>query len=213
MQTGRARGEDARGAYPAVSAKVQRYPPFASLLLSRRSGLAATEPTLSFLHFFLFSSKSPPFPARRLQLFCGFLRFFASYPPFPILSSFPLSSFPFPSLLLSSLPSSFPFPSGVRLRVSTPRPRPRLVPAPVLRSFVHLHPRSCSRSVPVPMTVHVPVTVSVPAPDSNPTSDPVRSFLSLGPGYPPVGCACTDAGSGERGCCVLASATPCRQRW
>ena len=41
------------------------------------------------------------------------------------------------------------------------------------------------------MTVHVPaptpdtVTVSVPAPDSNLAPDPVRSFLSVGPGYPP----------------------------
>ena len=34
---------------------------------------------------------SPPFPARRLQLFCGFLRFFVPLPPSPILFSFPLS--------------------------------------------------------------------------------------------------------------------------
>ena len=74
-----------------------------------------------FYIFFLFPPVSPPFPARRLQLFCGFLRFFASRLPSPILSSFPfpLSSSPFPSPLLSSLPSPFPspFPSGVRLRV------------------------------------------------------------------------------------------------
>ena len=132
---------------------------------------------------------SPPFPARRLQLFCGFLRFFTSLPPSPILSSFPfpLSPSPFPSPLLSSFPSPFPspFPSGVRLRVPTPVPVPAPVPVPVLRSFVFLHPRSRSRSVPVPMTVHVPVIVSVPTPDSNPAPDPVRSFLSLGPGCPP----------------------------
>ena len=57
---------------------------------------------------------------------CGF---FASLPPSPILSSFPLpfplSSSPFPSpLLLLSFPSPLPtpFPSCVRLRVSTPVP-------------------------------------------------------------------------------------------
>ena len=58
--------------------------PSASLLLSRLSGLAATEPTLSFLFFFLSPPVSPPFPALRLQLFCGFLRFFASLPPSPM---------------------------------------------------------------------------------------------------------------------------------
>ena len=129
-------------------------PPPVSLLLSRLSGLAATEPTLSFLHFFRFPPVSPPFPARRLQLFCGFLRFFASLPPSPILFSFPLSSSPFPSpLLQSSLPSPFPspFPSGVRVRVPNPVP----VPVPVLRSSVHFHPRSRSRSVPVPVCVCV----------------------------------------------------------
>ena len=102
-------------------------PPPASLLLSRLSELAATEPTLSFLHFFLFQPVSPLFPARRLQLFCGFLRFFASLPPSPILFSFPLSSSPFPSPLLCSLSSPSLFPSGVRLRVTTSVPVP--VPA------------------------------------------------------------------------------------
>ena len=62
--------------------------PPASLLLSRWSGLAATGPTLSFLHIFLVPPKSPPFPTWPLQIFCGFLRFFASLPPSPILSSF-----------------------------------------------------------------------------------------------------------------------------
>ena len=75
---------------------------------------------------------SPPFPTRRLQLFCGFLRFFASRPPSPILSSIPLSSSPSPSPLQSSLPSPFPspFPSGVRLRVPTPVPVPAPSPLP-----------------------------------------------------------------------------------
>ena len=154
-------------------------PPPASLLLPRLSELAATEPTLSFLHFFRFPPMSPLFPARRLQLFCGFLRFFASLPPSSILFSFPLSPSPFPSPLQSSLSS--PFPSGVQLRVPTPVP----VPVPVLPFFVRFHPRSRSRSVPVPMTAHVPVTVSVPTPDSNPAPAPVRSFLPLGSGYPP----------------------------
>ena len=122
---------------------------------------------------------SPPFPARRLQLFCGFLRFFASLPPSPILFSFPLSSSPFPSPLQSSLMSPFPspFPSCVRLRVPTPVPVSAPVPVPVLRSFIRFHPRSRSR--------FVPVTVSVPTPDSNAAPDPVRSFLPLGSGYPP----------------------------
>ena len=122
-----------------------------------------------FYIFFIFPPVSPPFPARRLQLFCGFLCFFAFLLPSPILSSFPLSSSP------------FPFPSGVRLRVPTPVSVSVLAPAPVLRSFVHLHPRSRS----VPMTVHVPVLVSVPTPDSNPAPDSFRSFLSHGLGYPP----------------------------
>ena len=79
---------------------------------------------------------SPPFPARRLRLFCGFLRFFASLPPSPILFSFPLSSSSFPSSLQSSLMSPFPspFPSGVRLRVPTPVavavPAPSPLPSP-----------------------------------------------------------------------------------
>ena len=63
----------------------------------------------------------PPFPTRRLQLFCVFLRFFAFRPPSQILFSIPSSSSPFPSPLQSSLPSPFPspFPSGIRLRVPT----------------------------------------------------------------------------------------------
>ena len=81
--------------------------PPASLLLSRLSGVAAAGPILYFLHFFIFPPKSPPVSTWRLQLFCGFLRYFASLPPSPILSSFPLSSSPFLSLIVSSLPSPF----------------------------------------------------------------------------------------------------------
>ena len=117
-------------------------------------------------------------------------------------------------------PRSRPRPHPVCSSTGThPRPRPRSrpvptpVPVPVVRSFVHFRPRSRSRSVHVPMTVHVPVTVSVPTPDSNPAPDPVRSFLPLGSGYPPVRCACTDAWPCEWGRRVLASATPCLQRW
>ena len=95
----------------------------ASLLLARLSELAATEPTLSFLHFFRFPPMSPPFPARRLQLFWGFLRFFVPLPPSPILFSFPLSSSPSP------FPS--PSPSGVRLRIPTPVPVPVPAPSPL----------------------------------------------------------------------------------
>ena len=48
-------------------------PPPASSLLSRLSGLTATEPTLSFLRFFLFPPKSPPFPTWCLQLLCVYV--------------------------------------------------------------------------------------------------------------------------------------------
>ena len=70
-------------------------------------------------------------------------------------------------------PSPFPspFPSCAPSFTSTP--------VPVLRSFVHIHPRSRSRSVPIPMTVHVPVTVSVPAPDTKPTSDCVYMYVCM----------------------------------
>ena len=67
-------------------------PPPASLFFSRLSGLAATGPTLYFLRFSLFPPKSPPFPTWRLQVLCGFLRFFTSPPPSPIISSFPFPS-------------------------------------------------------------------------------------------------------------------------
>ena len=109
-----------------------------------------------FSTFFRFPPMSPPFPARRLQLFCGFLRFFAPLPPSPTLFSFPLSSSPFPSPLQSSLTSPFPspFPSGVRLRTPSPFPprprsRPRSRPA-LLRSLpppfpLPLHPRPLDR--------------------------------------------------------------------
>ena len=114
-------------------------PPPASLLFSRLSGLAATGPTLFCLRFSLVPLISSPFPTWRLQLLCGFLRFFVSLPPSPMLSSFPSpfpSSSPFPSPLLLSFPSPLPspFPSCVRPRVSTPVPVhvpvPDLAPSP-----------------------------------------------------------------------------------
>ena len=71
-------------------------PPPASLLLSGLFGLAATEPTLSFLHFSLFPPKSAPFSTWRLQLCCSFLCFFASRPPSPIISATVLASVPVP---------------------------------------------------------------------------------------------------------------------
>ena len=51
-----------------------------SFLFSRSSGLAVTESTVSCLRFFLFPLKSHPFPTWRLQLLCGCLFFFASFP-------------------------------------------------------------------------------------------------------------------------------------
>ena len=102
-------------------------------------------------HFFRFSPVSPPFRARRLQPLCGFLRFFTSLPPSPILFSFPLSSSPFPFPLQSSLPSPFPspFPSDVRLRVPTPVPVPVPAPFPLPSPFPFpLRPRPHDRSRP-----------------------------------------------------------------
>ena len=58
--------------------RVPSAPPPASLLISTIFELAATGPTLPFLHLFLVPPKSPPFPPWRLQLFSGFLRFLAS---------------------------------------------------------------------------------------------------------------------------------------
>ena len=74
-------------------------PPPAFLLSSRLSGWEATGPTLSFLRSFLVPPKSPPFSTWRLQVLCGFLCFFASLLPSPI-----LSSSPFPSPLLLAFP-------------------------------------------------------------------------------------------------------------
>ena len=129
--------------------------PPASLLLSRLSGLAATEPTLSFLHFSLFPPVSPPFSARRLQLLCDFLRFFVSLPPSPILFSFPFSlpPSPFPCPLLSSLPSPFPspFPSGVRLRVPTPVTVPVPAPSPLPSPSPSCAPSFNSTPFPFPL--------------------------------------------------------------
>ena len=106
-----------------------------------------------FLFYIFFS-----FPARRLRLFCVFLRFFASLPLSPILFSFPfpLSSSPFPSPLLYSISSPFPsaFPSGVRLRV--PLPVPVLVPAP--SPYPSPSP-SCA-----PSFTSIPVPVPAPSP-------------------------------------------------
>ena len=91
---------------------------------------------------------SPPFPARRLQLFCGFLRFFAPLPPSPILFSFPLSSSPFPSPLQSSLTSPFPSPSHPVFVYGSPPPSPSPFP-PRPRSRPRSRP-ALLRSLPPP---------------------------------------------------------------
>ena len=62
----------------------------ASLLFSRLSESATTEPPLSCLRFSYFHPiKSPPFPTSRLQSLWGFLRFFV--PPLPSLIMIPAS--------------------------------------------------------------------------------------------------------------------------
>ena len=158
-------------------------PPPAFLLLSRLSGLPATGPTLSFLHVFLFPPKSPPFPSWR-QVLCGFLRFSVSLPPSPIMISFPFpSSRPYSHFHYCSRfrPHSRPrfhpvFVQGSPpMSRSTPPPLPAPVPVPILRSVVHLYPLSPSHSL----------SISVPVPDSDPAPDPIQSFLSFGPSYPP----------------------------
>ena len=90
------------------------------------------------------------------------------------------SGFPSPLLLSFPYPLPSPFPSCVRPRVSTP------VLVTILRSFVRPHPLSHSRSRSIPVFVPAadPVPISVPALNSDPALDPVRSFSSLGPGYP-----------------------------
>ena len=97
----------------------------------------ATEQTLFLLTCFSLSTQVSPFPTSRLQLLCGFLRFFAYPPPTSILFSFPSlspSSSPSPSPLLLSFPSPFPppFPSCVRPRISDLVPIPVPVPVPTL---------------------------------------------------------------------------------
>ena len=110
--------------------------------------------------------------------------------PDPILVPIPVILIPVPISATALASSPVPVPAPIRCSSAGlyPRPRSRPIPArvpvPIQRSFVHLHLRSRSHSCSVSMTVHVPVTVSVPAPDSTPDLDPVRSFLSLGPGYP-----------------------------
>ena len=143
------------------------------------------------VYVFPFPPKSPLFPTWRLQFLCGFLRFFASLPPPPILPSFP-SPFSSPLLLLSSVLALVPVPilslsTGLHPRPrSRPRPAPAPVLIPILHSSIRIHPssRSRSHSVPVPITVHVPILAPDPVTASVPAPDPVHSFLSLGPGYP-----------------------------
>ena len=92
-------------------------PPPASLLLSRLSGLAATGPTLSFLHVFLFPTKPslPRFP----HGICNYFAFFcASSPLFRSPRSSPRSRSRYPRphyhlryIVLVSVPVSVPVPT------------------------------------------------------------------------------------------------------
>ena len=90
-------------------------------------------------------------------------------------------------LKISPPPSTFPFPPRP---CSSSHPVPTLVPVPILRSIIGLHPHSRSRSGSVPTIVHVPVLtpdpvpVSIPASDSDLALDTVRSFPSLRPSHP-----------------------------
>ena len=155
--------------------------------------------------FYIFSSFLSSLPRSPHGVYNYYAASFAFSPLFRSPRSYPRSRYPRPRSHLRYCPSFGPH--------SRPRfhpvfvygsPPPSLSPfppchrsrLPILRSFVHLHPcpRSRSRSVPVPMTVHVPVPTPDPVAVSVPASDPVRSFLSLEPGFPLVRCACTDAG-------------------
>ena len=146
---------------------------------------------------FSFFSLSAQVPVSRMAS-TTFLRFLELFRlslalPDPIVVPVPVIFFPVPTsaTVLASVPVPVPVPIWCSSTVLYLRPRsgsrpiPAPVPVPVLRSFVHLHHRSRSHFVTVPMTFYVPITVSVPAPDSGPTPDPVSSFLSLGPGYSP----------------------------
>ena len=86
-------------------------------------------------------------------------------------------------LLLDLVLVSVPVPIYATALVSVPAP----APVPILRSSSDHHPRPrshlaflCSPPPPFSFPLHVPI----PAPDSCPAPDPVRSFPSLGPGYP-----------------------------
>ena len=194
-------------------------PPPASLLISTIFELAATGPTLPFLHLFLVPPKSPPFSPWRLQLFSGFLRFLASFSPSPTLPSFPFPSSPFPSSLLTLGPS--PFPSGVRRWVSTSVPIPALspLPSPFPSCAPSFTPTPVSTPAPSPspwpFTSPFPSPTPLPSPFPPPTriSPPTPVAPSCASVTPPVRCACTDTGPCERNCRVLASATPCLQKW
>ena len=126
----------------------------ASLLLYRLSGLATTGPTLSFVRFFLFLTQVSP------------VSHMASTTLVRFLARLRLSS-ALPNPVLVPVPILVPISATVTISV----------PVPILRSFVRLPlSRSRFRSIPVPDPV--------PTPDSDPAPDPVRSFSSLGPGYP-----------------------------
>ena len=131
----------------------------ASLLFSRLSGWAGTEPNLSCLRFFSFHPSLPRFPASRLQLLCGFLRFPSSPPPSPIPSSFPFPSpllLSFPSLLPSPFPYCVPSFASTPVLLPAPSPPPSTFTSPPpfrFRSRCRLRSRPGLRSLlPVPRT-------------------------------------------------------------
>ena len=116
------------------------------------------------------------------------------------------STLPEPVLVHICVAVLVPVPISVSTLVSIPAPAPDTVPImcflfsfpPRPRSRPRFHctfvrsppPSSRSRSIPVAILIYVlvpapdPVPVSISAPDSDPAPNPVRSFPSLGPGYP-----------------------------
>ena len=206
------------------------YPP-ASLLFSRLSGLEATEPTLSCLRFFSFSTQvSPVFDIAYTILvqFHVLLRLSSRLPdpflvpiPVPILVRVPISA-----TALVSVPAPAPVPTLCLSTGLQTRPRSRSRPVPAPSSFPSCASLFASTSVPVPTPSPSPSPLTSPFPAPSPTPFPSPSSPStsipppipfapsrpLDPVTPSVRWACTSNRPGERSYWVPASATSCLHR-